>query len=139
MTYPANTLESIYQKIDSIVPDEYGCKNWTRCNAQVRLNHKVIRVSHIALERKLKRPLKPGYCALHTCDWASCVNEDHLYEGTKKDNAQDREKRNPGCHYNNHSPKLKAWRESQELYEHLKRIGNEGRRVRWNQNTNTKK
>jgi hypothetical protein len=136
---PRNTLENIYRVFDTIIPDEYGCHLYPRSGHQIKLDGKQVYVSRIALERKLGRPIRPGFCALHNCDYALCVNPDHLYEGTKKDNAQDREERYPECHYNNHSLKLEAWRKSQEFQEHMKRIGIIGRNVRWNQNTNTKK
>lgn len=42
-----------------------------------------------ALEQALGRPLKPGMQALHRCDTSLCVREDHLYEGTAKDNTAD--------------------------------------------------
>lgn len=42
------------------------------------------------------RPLQD--CVLHHCDFPECTNPDHLYEGTRKDNAQDREQRGRGNH-----------------------------------------
>lgn len=42
-----------------------------------------------ALERKLGRPITPGMDACHTCDVRVCVNEDHLYEGTRRQNILD--------------------------------------------------
>ena len=42
-----------------------------------------------ALQTKLGRALLPGMEACHTCDFKLCVNEDHLFEGTRKDNLQD--------------------------------------------------
>lgn len=43
----------------------------------------------IALERKLGRPISAGMDACHTCDVRGCVNEDHLYEGSRKQNMAD--------------------------------------------------
>jgi len=35
------------------------------------------------------RPIPPGYMSCHRCGNHACVNDDHLYVGTMKDNAQD--------------------------------------------------
>lgn len=47
-------------------------------------------VHHLALEQKLRRPLRAGYYALHHCDNPPCFEHEHLYEGTKSDNMRDR-------------------------------------------------
>lgn len=39
---------------------------------------------------------QPKECVLHHCDIANCCNPSHLYDGTDKDNADDRQKRQRG-------------------------------------------
>lgn len=101
MGWPRNTFEDVYRKFDAIEPDKDGHKHWPRKDglvgiyASVGINGKYYKVHRLALERKLGRQLLPGMLALHDCDWPSCVNEDHLYEGTHKDNVQDMLERNP--------------------------------------------
>jgi hypothetical protein len=101
------TLDQFYKICDSIVLDEYGCHQWPRATVigyywEVRITDPKIRfmgvrsrVHRLALERKLKRQIKPGFQALHICDCPSCLNPDHLYEGTPADNVRDIMERNP--------------------------------------------
>ena len=83
----------IENRLSELVPNENGCllypvtkpgygRAYTGLSGQVNL-HKY------SLERKLGRLLLQGMQALHTCDVKNCVAEDHLYEGTPKQNTKD--------------------------------------------------
>ena len=60
------------------------------CFAVGRRGEGMVIAHRVALERKLGRPIKPGYFSLHHCDNPPCNNPAHLFEGTHKDNARDR-------------------------------------------------
>ena len=54
----------------------------------------------------IEGPLEEDECVLHKCDNPPCFLHEHLFKGTKKTNAQDREKKKRG--YNSrktHCPK----------------------------------
>jgi len=71
-----------------------GCINWFGCHtkdgyARIGSGKKKIRVAKYLLEKKLGRSLLSGYETCHTCNNRNCVNVEHLYEGTHKDNQED--------------------------------------------------
>lgn len=45
--------------------------------------------SRIVLERKLGRPIRPGYVARHLCFTSRCVESTHIVEGTQSENMLD--------------------------------------------------
>lgn len=72
-----------------------GCLLWTGSltasggYAQFSLNRRPVRVHRLMLEMKLGRSLHPGMCSLHTCDTPKCIRQEHLFEGTRRDNTHD--------------------------------------------------
>jgi len=41
------------------------------------------------LEQTFGRPIREGYQAQHHCDVMNCINPDHIYEGTQRQNVRD--------------------------------------------------
>ena len=70
-----------------------GCWIWTGSTSdyghgEVRIDKKLVRAHRVVWEW-LIGPIPDGMCVLHSCDNPPCVNPDHLFVGTKKDNTQD--------------------------------------------------
>lgn len=59
----------------------------------IGIGRKQFRTHRVMFERFVRK-LTYGEIVCHHCDNPSCVNPDHLYAGSFKDNALDREKRN---------------------------------------------
>ncbi len=61
---------------------------WKRREVDVKRFWSKVKVGH-SLQLKLGRILKKGEKALHTCDNPDCVNPNHIFLGSAKDNTQD--------------------------------------------------
>jgi hypothetical protein len=124
------TLEEFYRICDSIRPDKHGClkypsKTRSGYHRTVEINGRLFKAHRLALERKLGRPIQPGYFVLHHCDWPSCVSPDHLYEASKRKERIRKLIKRP-----KNQERLENWRNSPESLAHLKRMRDQYRKAR---------
>jgi len=79
-----------------IAVTDTGCHEWQgsrlRGYGSFWMNGRLWR-AHRAAWTLFRSPIPKGMCVLHTCDSPGCVNIEHLYLGTQKDNSQDRKRR----------------------------------------------
>lgn len=70
-----------------------GCIVWLGSeydfgHGQLRIDGKLQRAHRLAWE-DVNGPVPDGLCVLHKCDVPQCINPEHLFLGTKKDNSID--------------------------------------------------
>jgi len=77
-----------------------GCWLWTSVLNQkgyglLRVEGRFQRAHRVSYEL-FKEPIPNEMCVLHKCDTPSCVNPDHLFIGTQKDNMHDMHRKGRG-------------------------------------------
>jgi hypothetical protein len=83
--------------------DTNGCQRWLLSlnpsgYGSIKYAGRTWNAHHLVLTTMLDRPLRPGMQALHICDHRWCVAEDHIYEGSPKQNVDDRVARGRSIH-----------------------------------------
>jgi hypothetical protein len=86
---------------------------------QVGVNRKITTIARVLLKQKY-RDFSSNVHVLHRCDDKGCINPEHLYIGTNKDNMNDRRERCrlPSCKGENNANSF-ITHEDVELIRHL--------------------
>lgn len=77
------------------IQNDQGCWIWQGAKTQgypvanTGEHATATRLNRVILRLKLGRDLRPGAFACHTCDNRTCLNPDHIYEGSTSQNGLD--------------------------------------------------
>ena len=105
--------EKFWEKVD--ITEDDGCWEWQGCirgadgYGVIWTKEKNILAHRAAWEIDVF-PIPQGMCVLHHCDNPSCVRAEHLFIGTRADNAADRDAKGRlvvGNHRGEHAPSSK--------------------------------
>lgn len=102
MRYTMRTEGDLQDKLlNKMHVDENGCWIWegSRCRNYGTLYHKGLTIgAHRLSYEAFNGPIAKGLLVCHSCDVPSCINPDHLWLGTQKENMQDCSKKGRGNH-----------------------------------------
>ncbi len=83
----------IASRLKYVVDEKTGCHLWTRAKSALgygvlTVNYKVCLAHRVAYELK-NGPIPEGVCVLHSCDTPACMNPDHMFLGSMRENSLD--------------------------------------------------
>lgn len=110
-----NTSNNCMEWIGSLDTYNYGL---------FRYKTKLYKAHRWCVEFIQLKNIPKGSIVRHICDNPRCVNPDHLELGSKKDNAQDREKRNRSNRRNRDNPHGKAKLTTYDIIEGIEMFNN---------------
>lgn len=90
------STETVEQRFNKkyLINEHTDCWEWTRSTNNVgygmfRYRKGLMRTAHRVSYEMHKGPIPDGMIVCHTCDNPKCVNPDHLWLGTRRDNYND--------------------------------------------------
>jgi predicted XRE-type DNA-binding protein len=120
--------ERFWEKVKKV---DVGCWEWQASvfqkngYGQFRWNYKQWRAHRVAWTLVFGE-IPSDLCVLHRCDNPRCVRPDHLFLGTHKDNAEDRERKGRGCKERRFNAKV-----TPETVREIRRAWEDGQLFQW--------